>query len=146
MSTATTTPKSDTDFRLPTNVKPTHYDLTFKTDLENLTFKGYGIIDLDVVEDTKEIVLNASPDLSVSDVSIHSEALKTEQVQSAAQVTAEKDQERVTVHFAHALPKGSKAKLHLGWEAKLTGSMTGYYYSSTEHEGKKRHYSLTQFE
>lgn len=33
------------DYRLPTNVRPTHYDLTFKTDLDNLKFWGYGIIE-----------------------------------------------------------------------------------------------------
>ncbi|KIO32561.1 hypothetical protein M407DRAFT_213745 [Tulasnella calospora MUT 4182] len=146
MSTSTSGPKSDANFRLPTNVKATHYDLTFKTDLEDLTFKGYGVIHLDIVEETKEIIFNASSDLSIGDVSIHSEALKTEQVQSASEVKIQKDEERVTVLFTHALPKGSKAKLHLGWDAKLTGSMTGYYYSSTEHEGKKRYYTLTQFE
>src|SRR5258708_6749678 len=33
------------DYRLPTNVKPKHYDLTFKTDLEGLKFWGYAIIE-----------------------------------------------------------------------------------------------------
>lgn len=33
-------PASD-GHRLPTNVKPTHYDLTVRTDLENLTFDGF---------------------------------------------------------------------------------------------------------
>ncbi|KAG9049074.1 Aminopeptidase 2 mitochondrial [Tulasnella sp. UAMH 9824] len=140
MSADTSTPKSDAEHRLPTNVRPTHYDLTFKTDLEELTFKGYGIIDLDVVDDTKEIVFNASADLSISDISIHDEALKTEQVQSAIEIKIQKYEERVTARFAHGLPKGSKAKLHLSWGAKLTGSMIGYYYSSTQY------YALTQFE
>jgi aminopeptidase 2 len=27
-------------FRLPLDVKPTHYELTIKTDLEQLTFQG----------------------------------------------------------------------------------------------------------
>ncbi|KIO15900.1 hypothetical protein M407DRAFT_235051 [Tulasnella calospora MUT 4182] len=138
MSTSISTPTSDTDYRLPTKVRPTHYNLTFKTDLEDLNFKGFGVIDLDVLEETKEIVFNASSDLTVSDVSIRSEALKTEQVQSASEVKIQKDDERITVLFAHALPKGSKAELHLGWDAKLTGSMTGYYYSSTQHEGTTR--------
>lgn len=38
MSTAT--PVED-PYRLPTNVKPIHYDITIKTDLEDLTFQGF---------------------------------------------------------------------------------------------------------
>lgn len=79
------------------------------------------------MDETQSITFNSSPDLSLSDVSIHSEALKTEQVQSiaASDLVADKDKERVTAKFAHALPKGSKAKLHLGWEGKLTNNMQG---------------------
>ena len=28
-------------YRLPTNLKPTHYDLVVQTDIEKLAFKGY---------------------------------------------------------------------------------------------------------
>jgi hypothetical protein len=42
MSTATTKASGHPDqYRLPTNVKPTHYDLTFKTDLDKLEFDGF---------------------------------------------------------------------------------------------------------
>ena len=43
--TAATRYEKPIDYRLPTNVRPTHYDLTFKTDLEGLKFWGYGIIE-----------------------------------------------------------------------------------------------------
>lgn len=35
-----TKPIDSDGFRLPLDVKPTHYDLTVKTDLENSTFEG----------------------------------------------------------------------------------------------------------
>ena len=54
--------------------------------------------------------------------------------------------ERVTYTFPSVLPAGSKAELTIAFGGKLTGSMAGYYRSSWEHEGKKKHYSLTQFE
>ena len=31
---------SHPEYRLPPNVKPSHYDLTIRTDLENQTFDG----------------------------------------------------------------------------------------------------------
>lgn len=29
------------EYRLPTDLKPTHYDVTIRTDLEKLTFDGF---------------------------------------------------------------------------------------------------------
>ncbi|KAF6764896.1 hypothetical protein DFP72DRAFT_325105 [Ephemerocybe angulata] len=46
--------------RLPTNVKPFHYDLLMKTDLEALTFQGVVKISFDVVQETSSITLNTS--------------------------------------------------------------------------------------
>jgi len=37
---AMTAPGDAEKYRLPTNVRPTHYDVTVKTDLEALTFQG----------------------------------------------------------------------------------------------------------
>jgi len=40
ISTIANAPVENDQYRLPTNVKPTHYDVTIKTDLEGLTFQG----------------------------------------------------------------------------------------------------------
>lgn len=40
MSSTVTTGLAD-EYRLPLNVKPTHYDVTIRTDLEKLTFDGF---------------------------------------------------------------------------------------------------------
>ena len=45
MTTATDPYVKPSNYRLPTNVRPTHYDLTFKTDLESLKFWGYAVIE-----------------------------------------------------------------------------------------------------
>ena len=33
--------KASDEYRLPTNIKPTHYDVTIKTDIENQVFEGF---------------------------------------------------------------------------------------------------------
>ncbi|CUA72325.1 hypothetical protein RSOLAG22IIIB_00991 [Rhizoctonia solani] len=140
-------PKSDAEYRLPTNVRPTHYDLTIQTDLEALTFKGFVIVDLDMLEETSKITFNSSELIVHEDgLTITSDALKTEQTQSVKLTGVDQKSERASVQLPTALPKGSKAKLRVGYEGKLTGSMLGYYYSSAQHEGKPRNYTLTQFE
>lgn len=45
--------KPAADFRLPTDVKPKHYDVTVRTDLEKLTFDGYVI--------TQYVSISSSP-------------------------------------------------------------------------------------
>ncbi|KAL5636049.1 hypothetical protein ACGC1H_004760 [Rhizoctonia solani] len=140
-------PKSPAEYRLPTNVRPTHYDLTIQTDLEALTFKGFVIVDLDVLEETSTITFNSSElILHEEGLTVTSDALKTEQTQSVKLTGVDQKSERASIQLVTALPKGSKAKLRVGYEGKLTGSMLGYYYSSAQHEGKPRNYTLTQFE
>ena len=61
-------------------------------------------------------------------------------------VTFNEKRGRATVKLAKALPAGSKAKLKIVYEGSLLSNMTGYYKSVWDHDGKKDHYSLTQFE
>ncbi|KZT44121.1 leucyl aminopeptidase [Sistotremastrum suecicum HHB10207 ss-3] len=144
MSTPSDIAKKYNPYRLPDNVKPVHYDLTIKTDLENLTFDGVATIDLKVAKDTTEIVFNAGEELALHDVTVRSTALKTEQVQSAKIV--DKSNERAIVELSNALPAESSAQLKVSFTSKLTGSMLGYYYSTYKSEGKEIPYALTQFE
>jgi hypothetical protein len=149
------------DFRLPTDVRPSHYDVTIRTDLEKLTFDGFVKIEcverwvspcmrnlnfscsLDVKKATSTIVFN-SCDLNLENITVRSDALQTSQTESSR--SFEKEQERMHVHFATPLPAGSKAQLQIAFDGKLTGSMMGYYYSSFEQDGETKYYTLTQFE
>jgi aminopeptidase 2 len=96
-----------------------------------------------VNEETSKIVLNAA-NLELSAASVYSDGLKINQ----AQVSCELDPatERAALSFPVSLPAGSTAQLHVGFHAKLTGSMMGYYKSAWEKEGQTKQYALTQFE
>ena len=83
-------PQGEEKYRLPTNVKPTHYDITIRTDLEDLTFSGFVkircvlyrsvvalpvinvilSISLHIVRETSTISLNTS-DLELSKAYVH---------------------------------------------------------------------------
>ncbi|KAF8590749.1 leucyl aminopeptidase [Ramaria rubella] len=139
---ATTTAASK--YRLPLDVKPTHYNITIKTDLDKLEYQGIITIDLEVLENTSSVTFNASH-LAIHEVVLYSEALKTEQVETA-NLSLDDKAERATVQSSNPLAKGSKVQLRMRFGAKLTGDMMGYYYSSYEEQGKKQYYTLTQFE
>ncbi|KAI6109137.1 hypothetical protein EDD16DRAFT_1615680 [Pisolithus croceorrhizus] len=131
------------DFRLPLDVKPKHYDLTIKTDLNNDVYEGVVKIDLEVKKQTSTIVLNVA-DLEISDVVLRSHALKNEQPDTARSLDAKS--ERGTFCFPNALPASSEATLSITFTGKLSGSMLGYYKSSFQHDGSTKSYALTQFE
>ncbi|KAG1744366.1 hypothetical protein EDB19DRAFT_1632776, partial [Suillus lakei] len=126
-------PADSGDFRLPLDVKPTHYDLT----IESLT----NFFSLDVKKETSTIVFN-SADLKLNNASLYSDELK--QVDNSPSL--EDKAERCVLSFSTPLPVGSKAILSIGFSGKLTGAMMGYYKSSFEHGGTKKYYTLTQFD
>ncbi|KAF9650846.1 hypothetical protein BDM02DRAFT_3217429 [Thelephora ganbajun] len=137
-------PTSHPESRLPLNVKPTHYDLTIRTNLENQTFDGFVDAHLDILQDTSELTFNSS-DLTLSRPSVYSEALASS-IDVDTSITFNGERGRATVKLAKILPAGSKAKFKIAYEGKLLSNMTGYYKSVWDHDGKKDYYSLTQFE
>src|SRR5580765_334083 len=48
------------DYRLPTTVVPSRYDLRLEPDLDNATFRGEATVAVEVREPVTEIVLNAA--------------------------------------------------------------------------------------
>ncbi|KAE9406410.1 hypothetical protein BT96DRAFT_875684 [Gymnopus androsaceus JB14] len=134
---------SDSKFRLPTNVKPTHYDLIVQTDLDQLKFSGTVTVNLDVKEETSKIVMNCTR-LKLGQATVQSTAFKSEQLSSES--SFDEKTKQVSFIFPTAFPAGSQAKLTIPFSAPLTGSMTGYYRSSFEEDGKTKYYTLTQFE
>ncbi|KAJ7812088.1 hypothetical protein B0H14DRAFT_2858160 [Mycena olivaceomarginata] len=132
-------------YRLPTNVKPSHYNITCWTDLESLQFGGFVAVDLDILEETSAIVLNSSADLKLGTASVYCSALNTDQLQSA-QIVTDKELGRATLNFVAALPAGSKAQIKITYIAMLRGSMNGYYKSAWQRNGKTEHYAMTHFQ
>ncbi|TEB36135.1 leucyl aminopeptidase [Coprinellus micaceus] len=130
-------------YRLPTDLKPTHYDVVVKTDLEALTFQGVVTASFDVVKETSSVTLNSAT-LDLGRVTVYSDALKTSQEPTGQ--SFDNVQERVAFQLATPLPAGSKGEIKIAFTGELTSSMQGYYKSAWEHEGKTKHYALTQFE
>jgi aminopeptidase 2 len=144
------------NYRLPTDVRPTHYDLTIRTDLEKEKFAGFVKIEcarchlyyipcspvasLEIVNATKVITFNAVFELSLRQATLVIASSNVELQPVGTKV--ELDTQRTSLIFADELPAGTKATLRIGYDGTLTDSMTGYYKSTWE----KGTYALTQFE
>ncbi|PFH48473.1 hypothetical protein AMATHDRAFT_65385 [Amanita thiersii Skay4041] len=134
---------SHADYRLPVNVKPTHYDITIKTDLERAEFQGFVKISLNVKNETFRIVLNSSH------LHLHKAILKSDipdLTQEESARISEPSKERVTFIFPKSLPSGSRAELRVGFEGRFADEAVGYYRSSYIQDGQTKYHSLTQFE
>ncbi|KAI0029430.1 peptidase family M1-domain-containing protein [Vararia minispora EC-137] len=127
-------------YRLPTNVKPTHYDVTIRTDLEKEAFEGIVKIQIEVKEATATITLNAAAELQLSPATLY--VSSSSQPITLSQASFDAGTQRVAYALPEELPANTKAELHVGFVGKLTDSMVGYYKSSSP----GGIYALTQFE
>ena len=126
---------------LPTNVRPRKYRITLQPDLDNFTFQGAEIIDVDIAEATSEIVLNSD------EIAIHSATL----AQDGKTVRAEGialDPERETATLSFATPIGPGAgQLDLKFTGELNDKLRGFYRSQyLNPEGEVSYLATTQFE
>jgi len=128
---------------LPTNVRPTNYKIFLFPDLEKFTFEGEVDIDLNVNEDSTEIITN------VYDMTIHSATITddTSKRQDATNIEIDETAQTLKLTFADVIKKGSKAKLFIKFTGNLNNEMDGFYRSEyTNSNGEKKYMAVTQFE
>ncbi|KAJ6557958.1 peptidase family M1-domain-containing protein [Mycena capillaripes] len=129
----------DSQYRLPTDVSPMHYNLTVLTDLEELKFLGTVEIDLAVHTSTSHIVLNVA-DLELQDISL---SLEDGQTFIPLSEAIDKLSERVTLMFPVVFAAGSTVRLFIAFTGVLTASMVGYYRSLTTGSDEDKNYCPT---
>lgn len=130
--------------RLPKFAVPIRYDLKLKPDLAACEFAGTVEISLDVVADTKFIVLNAA-DLFLDKKSVRFGSQTGSKVLEALEVELFEDDEIIVVEFAESLPVGLGV-LYLAFQGTLNDKMKGFYRSSYVHNGENKNMAVTQFE
>ncbi|KAK9273621.1 hypothetical protein L1049_018431 [Liquidambar formosana] len=130
--------------RLPKFAVPKRYDIRLKPDLIACKFAGSVDVDVDIVDDTTFIVLNAA-DLSVAPGSVHFKTRNSSQEFDPTKVEMVEEDEILVLEFAETLPMGMGV-LSIGFEGTLNDKMKGFYKSTYELKGEKRNMAVTQFE
>ena len=126
---------------LPANVRPDAYDLLLKPDLEAFTFEGEETISVEVLEPTREIVLNAD------EITVRSASLTLADGSTLApEVRFDADEETMTLDFGREVPAG-RAKLSIQFDGELNDRLHGFYRSQyTGADGQRHYLATTQFE
>ncbi len=126
---------------LPANVKPGKYRLTLQPDLETFTFKGEQTVDIEIVEPTASIALNAM-ELEIGSATLRRDGSST----AARSISLDADSETATLDFGDTLPPG-KAQLDLEFTGVLNDKLLGFYRSEyQDQDGETRYLATTQFE
>ncbi|XP_077378475.1 endoplasmic reticulum aminopeptidase 1b [Festucalex cinctus] len=127
--------------RLPQSVIPVHYDLSIHPNLTTLTFTGVVRIQLDVLEDTKAIVLHAKQ------LETFNAKLTTAEGVRSLQVVENSVYQQLALLSDEVIPKGQDYEVHMEFSANLSDSYHGFYKSSYRtSSGELRTLACTQFE
>ena len=129
------------DYRLPTTVVPSRYDLRLEPDLDNATFSGEETVTVEVREPVTEIVLNAA------ELRIESAAM--EDASGAVvegSVALDEPAERARILFPAPIAPGPW-RLRLRFTGILNDRLHGFYRSSYKDAAGVAHtIAATQFE
>jgi puromycin-sensitive aminopeptidase len=117
--------------RLPRSVVPRRYDLVISPDLGTSTFTGSVTIEAEVLEPTREIVLNASG---------------LEVAAEGHEVRLDPELERLTIAYEAPLKPGP-ITIHLTFVGEISVSLAGFYRSTyVDDNGNEQVLGATQFE
>ncbi|KAL4243857.1 Aminopeptidase [Abortiporus biennis] len=137
------------DHRLPTDVKPVHYDLTIRTDLESCQFAGAATINLQIIEDTSSIVFNVL-NLNIINASVVAYSTGwdvSDYSGDSLDVRIDVESERGIIDLPIILTAGHNVILKLGYEAEISGApLIGYHRSAWQQDGKTKYYAVTRFQ
>ncbi|XP_068650425.1 aminopeptidase M1 [Aristolochia californica] len=130
--------------RLPKFATPKRYDIKLKPDLSACTFAGTLVVELDVVLETKFLVLNAT-ELVIGNSSVVFKVSNSDKEICPKEIVLVEDDEILILGFDEFLPLGRGA-LAISFEGTLNDKMRGFYRSTYEYNGEKRNMAVTQFE
>ncbi|KAK6248932.1 hypothetical protein QUC31_020497 [Theobroma cacao] len=130
--------------RLPKFAVPKRYHIHLTPDLSACKFGGSVSIHLDILADTRFIVLNAAQ-LSINPGSVSFSPQNSSKVFEAFKVGLVEADEILVLEFAETLPKGMGG-LAIEFKGILNDKMKGFYRSTFEHNGEEKNMAVTHFE
>ena len=134
--------KNTISYRLPTNVKPTKYQIAIIPDLQTFAFEGEETITIEVLKPTISISLNAC-ELKISYAHV---IFGNETILEATNIELDSENERANIHFSEPIPKGRFA-LKMGFRGILNDQLRGFYrVAYTDFSGNPSFLLCTQFE
>jgi aminopeptidase N len=128
--------------QLPSSVRPLHYAIAVTPDAANLRFSGTVAIDIEVLEPTDSITLNAA-DLEFQSVAIGTDGTQSKPIDVKPSIDAAK--QTVTFPLGSKLAKG-KHVLTINYTGPINKHATGLFALDYDAPDGKKRALFTQFE
>jgi aminopeptidase N len=122
--------------QLPRNVRPLHYAISAAPDAANLRFTGSAQIDIEVLEPTDTIILNAA-ELDFASVTIDGGA--------RARVSTDADAQTATFRFPDRIAAG-RHRLSIDYSGKINTQAAGLFALDYQSDQGPKRSLFTQFE
>ena len=126
--------------RLPTNVIPINYKIYIEPNLQKFIYKGFVLIQLDIINDTDRIVIN-SKNLSIKEKGVY--LLNNKKIELTYDI--DNDDETITIKTAKICTKGLYF-LIIKYEGILNDKMRGFYRCKYNIDNEIKYLATTQFE
>ena len=131
---------TSTNYRLPRNIVPKRYSIRLRPDFQAFTFAGAESIELEVMEASTFVTMNAA------ELEIKSARVVQAENSQNCHVELDAELERVTLSFDLALAPGN-AVLDIEFMGSLNDQLSGFYRSKFVGEnGEELYIATTQFE
>ncbi len=132
----------DATTQLPRTARPSHYDLSITPDAQHLRFDGVAGIDLQVLQPTDRIVLNA---LGLTFGKVTLAASGGKDPLPAKNIDVDAAAQTATFTFAHTLVPGSY-RLTIDYSGVIGTQANGLFAIDYDHDGSRQRALYTQFE
>ncbi|MPY96295.1 MAG: M1 family peptidase, partial [Acidimicrobiia bacterium] len=136
----TSTAAAPSRYRLPTTVRPSHYEIELDVDLAGAVFTGWVAARVEVAEPVSEVVVNAD-ELVIAEAWVEAGGRRV-----GATVSFDAETERATFALEGTLPAGP-ATVHARFTGVLNDKLVGFYRTTfKDADGVERTAAATQFE
>ena len=130
--------------QLPTNVRPLQYAITAAPDAENLRFDASTLIDIQVLEATNALTMNAA-DLTFESASLTALAHDGRPARIAKDIDVDAEKQTVTVRFADPIQPG-RYRLLFEYAGKIYTQAAGLFALDYDTPAGKKRGLFTQFQ
>lgn len=124
--------------RLPSSVRPKHYEILFEPDLSAFSFWGREKIDIDIMQPISQIVMNSA------ELSITSASVWTGSKEMRAIVRVDEKSERAVFELPERV--NGSVSLEIEFSGTLNDNLIGFYRSKYTKDGNEKYLATTQFE